>query len=60
VAVTRTRFACHACGATFAAEVRNEWGLYEFVRCPRCGGARTTLDEHGEQTPDDRFGPEPE
>jgi len=39
----RTAFSCHECGKSFDAAVANQWGMYEFVRCPNCGSARTTL-----------------
>lgn len=34
---------CHRCHRAFGAALENEWGMYEFKRCPRCGSARTTL-----------------
>lgn len=34
---------CHACGQPFDADVENEFGTYEFRRCPNCGSAKTTL-----------------
>jgi DNA-directed RNA polymerase subunit RPC12/RpoP len=36
-------FECHNCGAGFEDETENQWGMYEFVRCPACGSAKTTL-----------------
>lgn len=36
-------FQCHTCGKQFFAEVGNEYEMYEFKRCPRCGSAKTTL-----------------
>lgn len=36
-------FTCHECNDSFDAEVENPWGTYEFIRCPVCGSARTTL-----------------
>jgi len=35
-------FMCHECGDSFTAGVDNEWGTYEFIRCPACGSAKTT------------------
>lgn len=34
---------CHTCKRQFFAEVENEYGTYEFRRCPHCGSAKTTL-----------------
>jgi DNA-directed RNA polymerase subunit RPC12/RpoP len=36
-------FRCHTCGGLFETETENQWGTYEFVRCPACGSGRTTL-----------------
>jgi DNA-directed RNA polymerase subunit RPC12/RpoP len=36
---------CHACGERFSADVENEYGTYEFGRCPNCESAKTTLAE---------------
>lgn len=36
-------FTCHDCDGSFTVGVDNEWGTYEFVRCPACGSAKTTL-----------------
>lgn len=41
--MVRIRFTCHACRTSFDGEVDNEWGMYEFLRCPVCESARTTL-----------------
>lgn len=38
-----TDYYCHECERGFSAEVDNEYGTYEFRRCPRCGSAKTTL-----------------
>ena len=34
---------CHGCGREFLVDVENDYGTYEFRRCPRCGSAKTTL-----------------
>lgn len=34
---------CHECDQPFFAEVENDYGTYEFRRCPQCGSAKTTL-----------------
>lgn len=39
----QTAFTCHDCDCSFIVGVDNEWGTYEFVRCPACGSAKTTL-----------------
>lgn len=39
----KASFTCHSCGNTFDTDVENQWGMYEFVRCPDCGSAKTTL-----------------
>ena len=34
---------CHECGREFVADVENDYGTYEFRRCPYCESAKTTL-----------------
>lgn len=34
---------CHTCTARFTVELTNEYGTYEFHRCPECDSAKTTL-----------------
>lgn len=34
---------CHACGHSFSVTLENDYGTYEFERCPRCGSGKTTL-----------------
>ncbi len=36
-------YRCHACGREFFDEGENDYGTYEFERCPHCGSAKTTL-----------------
>jgi DNA-directed RNA polymerase subunit RPC12/RpoP len=36
-------YRCHSCKQQFFAEVENDYGTYEFKRCPHCGSAKTTL-----------------
>jgi DNA-directed RNA polymerase subunit RPC12/RpoP len=36
-------YRCHACGETFPVDLANDYGTYEFRRCPTCGSAKTTL-----------------
>lgn len=36
-------FYCHDCDDSFEADIDNQWGTYEFNRCPVCGSGRTTL-----------------
>jgi DNA-directed RNA polymerase subunit RPC12/RpoP len=40
----QSSYYCHDCDEPFEAAIDNQWGTYEFVRCPTCEGARTTLD----------------
>lgn len=39
----QVRFVCHDCGEEFDVDVDNRWDIYEFMCCPACGSARTTL-----------------
>jgi len=34
---------CHECQQQFLTEVENDYGTYEFRRCPHCDSAKTTL-----------------
>ncbi len=34
-------FTCHDCDGSFTVGVDNEWGTYEFVRCPAFDAARS-------------------
>lgn len=34
---------CHTCERSFEVEIENDYGTYEFRRCPYCDGAKTTL-----------------
>lgn len=34
---------CHDCGQSFTVETENDYGAYEFTRCPYCGSGKTTL-----------------
>jgi DNA-directed RNA polymerase subunit RPC12/RpoP len=36
-------FYCHGCSNRFSAPIENDYGTYEFNRCPDCGSAKTTL-----------------
>lgn len=36
-------YQCHECGERFSASIENQYGAYEFVRCPNCESAKTTL-----------------
>ena len=38
-----TDYYCHGCGQQFFVEAENEYGTYEFRRCPYCDSAKTTL-----------------
>jgi DNA-directed RNA polymerase subunit RPC12/RpoP len=38
------RYRCHDCDTTFAIDLGNDYGTYEFRRCPACGSGKTTLD----------------
>lgn len=40
---TTVEFHCHECDHKFTITVDNEYGTYEFVRCPHCESAMTTL-----------------
>ncbi|MFB6129393.1 MAG: hypothetical protein ABEJ28_01060 [Salinigranum sp.] len=34
---------CHECDRPFKTTIENDYGTYEFRRCPHCGSAKTTL-----------------